>query len=191
MSGRRALPLSHDEKAARRRAVLGFVGVGAVLILGLAAVVTAFVYLAHQPLAAAPVSTAPTIEIPDAQPVEEVVPEVPPTTSQEALSELPLADTWAVIPSLIEQSVIEDRIDDSIWTVAQPVDEFTGLYAEQSPDAEPVAALGFWAVEDRSTLAVFAHEENWLLGRVAKSAGEPVECRGEAEAGVVVAGGLV
>ncbi|MEZ3160703.1 hypothetical protein AB1K54_09190 [Microbacterium sp. BWT-B31] len=30
-----------------------------------------------------------------------------------------------------------------------------------------------------------------LLGRVAKGAGEPVECRGEAEAGVVVAGGLV
>lgn len=29
------------------------------------------------------------------------------------------------------------------------------------------------------------------LGRVAKGAGEPVECRGEAEAGVVVAGGLV
>ncbi|RWR23151.1 DUF2510 domain-containing protein [Agrococcus lahaulensis] len=29
------------------------------------------------------------------------------------------------------------------------------------------------------------------LGRVAKGAGEPVECRGEAEASVVVAGGLV
>lgn len=165
MSARHALPVTASETASRRGAVLNLIGVGAVLVLGLSVVVGAFIYLAHQPEAAAPVPTSPTVEIPDTSPVlqPDPAPPVPPTTSQDALAQLPLADTWAVIPSLIEQAAIEDRIDNDIWTVAQPVEQLTALYGAQASDAAPMAALGYWAVEDRTTVAVFAHEGGWLL----------------------------
>lgn len=148
---------------AKQRALAPILGVGLFVIVLLGALITAFIAPTSTPPQS---STPPTIEVPEASDhvlEADPAPPVPPTTSQEDLALLPLADTWAVIPSLIEQGEIESRISDSYLAVAQPLDEFTALYAEQASDADPVAALGYFAVEDRTSVAVFAHEGEWLL----------------------------
>lgn len=138
---------------ARRRGVV----IGAVALVTALAVCTALWLSGSNSATHGPVVAAPD------GPQFPVYPDVPAASSQSDLASLPLADTWAVIPTLLDQRAVSDLIDDSLWTVAQPTGQLTALYGEQSATAEPVAALGYFAVEDRTTTAVFAHQGGWLL----------------------------
>jgi len=157
MSARHAVEMSFAKKVRHLWWVPGVLVVAAVLVTG---------YVVTHPEAEAPAATpnGPTVEIPDGQPISfPTYPDVPETTPQDELAALPFADTWGVIPALLDQTAIEDEIDDDLYEIASPTAELTALYAEQDTEAEPVAALGYYAVEDRTTLAVFAHQGAWLL----------------------------